>query len=262
MSRARTVAVPTAVAIVLVAWLASAAPAQEGPSVPAPRSVRLAPWTGQPVTINVATGRTTAVTFPAPIASIVTTASKETLTLETVGSRLFLSPLVQHYTGEVFVILASDDQVPLIARAVADDAADLSVRLVTGSAAATSKVSGAPHEGTSTWTPLRLMRAMILDVQEPGVTLTRSPHASVVYDDSVLVLRTLATWKSPRYEGVVLEAENLTEQWLRIALESLHFPGLLAVHAERESLAPRPTKADDALAAQQKMKLYLVRVPE
>jgi len=106
------------------------------------------------------------------------------------------------------------------------------------------------------------MRAMILGVQEPGVTVTRSRPPFVAYNDSVLVLRTLATWKTPRYEGVVLEAENLTDQWLRLALESLHFPGLLAAHAERDSLAPRPTKPDEALAAQQKTKVYLVRVPE
>ena len=42
----------------------------------------------------------------------------------------------------------------------------------------------------------------------------------------------------------------------------LHFPGLLAVHTERESLAPRATKPDEARAAQQKTKVYLVRVPE
>jgi TraK protein len=244
-------------AVACVASLVITAAAQErapGAEVP---TVRLTPWTGQPVTVNVAVGRTTAITFPAAITSIVTTASKETLTLETVGSRLFLSPLAPQYSGEIFVILVNDEQVPLIARSVAAEDADLAVRLVAGSAAASTA-----SDGSGAWTPLRLMRAMILDVQEPGVTVTRSAQPSIVYDDSVLVLRTLTTWKTPRYEGVALEAENKTDQWLRLALESLHFPGLLAVHAERESLAPRPAKADDALAAQQKMKVYLVRVPE
>ncbi|MGQ0721974.1 MAG: hypothetical protein ACT4PE_10430, partial [Candidatus Eiseniibacteriota bacterium] len=212
----------------------------------------------QPVRVNVAVGRTTAITFPAAITSIVTTASKETLTLETAASRLFLSPLVPEYTGEIFVILANEDQVPLLARSVAPEEADLAVRLVAASTAA----SGAASDSSGAWTPLRLMRAMILGVQEPGITVTRSPQPFVAYDDSVLVLRTLTTWKTPRYEGIVLEAENLTDQWLRLALESLHFPGLLAVHTERESLAPRPTKADEPLAVQQKMKVYLVRVPE
>lgn len=248
-------------AVALVGSLTAVAVAQERTAVSVPRTVRLAPWTGQPVVVNVAVGRTTAITFPAAITSIVTTASKETLTLETVASRLFLSPLVPHYAGEIFVILANDDQVPLVARSVTADEADLAVRLVASSAAA-GKASGTASESSGAWTPLRLMRAMILGVQEPGVTVTRSPQPSVAYDDSVLVLRTLTTWKTPRYEGVVLEAENLTDQWLRLALESLHFPGLLAVHAERESLAPRPAKPDDALAAQQKMKVYLVRVPE
>src|SRR5881296_679715 len=236
-------------ALAALASLAAAAPAQKRADAPEMPTVRLAPWTGQPVTV------------PAAITSIVTTASKQTLTLETAGSRLFLSPLVPDYAGEIFVVLANDDQVPLLARSVAPEKADLVLRLVAGSAAGSGSRSAAPDSGGA-WTPLRLMRAMILGVQEPGVTVTRSRQPFVAYNDSVLVLRTLATWKTPRYEGVVLEAENLTDQWLRLALESLHFPGLLAVHAERDSLAPRPTKPDEALAAQQKTKVYLVRVPE
>jgi hypothetical protein len=247
--------------VALVAWLATATPAQELTESPQLPTVRLAPWTGQPVTVNLAIGRTTAIVFPAAITSIVTTASKETLTLETVASRLFLSPLVPDYAGEIFVILANDDQVPLLARSVAPEQADLALRIVPGSVAG-SRSPGVTPDGSGTLTPLRLMRAMILGVQEPGVSVTRGPQPFVAYNDSVLVLRTLATWKTPRYEGLVLEAENLTDQWLRLALESLHFPGLLAVHAERESLAPRPTKPEDALAAQQKMKVYLVRIPE
>lgn len=247
--------------VAVVASLAAAAPAQERAAAPPTPTVRLAPWTGQPVTVNVAVGRTTAITFPAAITSIVTTASKQTLTLETVASRLFLSPLVPDYAGEIFVILANDDQVPLLVRSVVPEQADLALRLVAGSAAGSGSPGAAPDR-SGAWTPLRFMRAMILGVQEPGVTVTRGPQPFVAYNDSVLVLRTLATWKTPRYEGVVLEAENLTDQWLRLALESLHFPGLLAVHAERDSLAPRPTKPEEALAAQQKTKVYLVRVPE
>jgi hypothetical protein len=248
-------------AVAVVAALAVAAPAEERPAAPSSPTVRLAPWTGQPVTVNVAVGRTTAITFPATITSIVTTASKETLTLETVASRLFLSPLVPDYSGEIFVILANDDQVPLLARSVPPGQADLALRLVAGSAAASGS-PGTAQQSHVTWTPLRLMRAMILGVQEPGVTVVRSPREVIAYNDSVLVLRTVATWKTPRYEGVVLEAENLTDQWLRLALESLHFPGLLAVHAERDSLAPRPTRPEETLATQQKTRVYLVRVPE
>lgn len=247
--------------LAIVASLGGAASAQEPTAGPQMPTARLAPWTGQPPAVHVAVGRTTAVTFPAAITSIVTTASKETLTIETVGSRLFLSPLIPDYAGEIFVILANDEQIPLLARSVAPDRADLALRLVGGSAGGSGPPGGTP-EHSSAWTPLRLMRAMILGVQEPGVTVTPGPPSFVAYNDSVLVLRTLATWKTPRYEGVVLEAENLTNQWLRLALESLHFPGLLAVHAERDSLAPRPEKPEEALAGQQKTRVYLVRVPE
>lgn len=224
--------------------------------------VRLVPWTGQPVAVNVAMGRTTAMTFPAPIASIITTATREMLTIETVGARLFISPLTSDYYGELFVVLTNDEQVPVIATSTELHQADLAVRVVSGQTSGGQGGGGEGRPPLPYWTPLRLMRAMILGVQEPGVTVAQHPQPIEAYNDSVLRLRATATWKTPRYEGVILEAENLTTQWLRLALESLHFPGLLAVHAERDTLAPRPTNPAQALIAHQKSRVYLVRMPE
>src|SRR5262249_51241569 len=141
-------------ALVALASLAEAEPAQKRTDAPQPPSVRLTPWTGQPVTVNVAVGRTTAVTFPAAITSIVQAASKQTLTLETARSRLFLSPLVPEYAGAIFVILANDDQVPLLARSVVPEKADLALRLVAGSAGGSGSPSAAPDR-SGAWTPLR-----------------------------------------------------------------------------------------------------------
>jgi hypothetical protein len=251
-------------ATLVLVTAARPADAQAPPRAAAERHgiVRLAPWTGQPIVVNVAPGRTTAITFPAAITSIVTTAAKDQVTIETVGARLFLSPLVPSYTGEFFVILANDDQVPVVASPTDPAQADLTVRVTPGTANPPGAAGGGGGDKTGRWTPLRLMRSMILGIEEPGVTVTRSPEPVVVYNDAVLVLRSVATWKTPRYEGVLLEAENLTTQWLRLALESMHFPGLLAVHAERDSLAPKPVQPEAVLAAQQRTRVYLVRQPE
>jgi hypothetical protein len=102
---------------------------------------------------------------------------------------------------------------------------------------------------------------MILDVPLPGVSPTRG-NGRAVYDDGALRLTLLATWTSPALEGEILAAENLRPLWITLPLDRLAFPGLLAVHAESESLAPPPTTPEQALAAQHRTRLYLVRMPD
>jgi hypothetical protein len=81
----------------------------------------------------------------------------------------------------------------------------------------------------------------------------------VVYDDGALRLTRLAAWTSPALEGVILGVENLRPLWVTIPLDRLAFPGLLAVHAESESLAPPPATPEQALAARHRTRLHLVR---
>ena len=81
-----------------------------------------------------------------------------------------------------------------------------------------------------------------------------------MYEDGALRLTRLATWTSPALEGVILGVENLRPLWVTIPLDRLAFPGLLAVHAESESLAPPPAMPEQALAARHRTRLYLVRV--
>jgi hypothetical protein len=114
---------------------------------------------------------------------------------------------------------------------------------------------------TAGLTPLRLMRAMILDVPLPGVSPAPG-DGRVVYEDGALRLTLLRTWTSPALEGVVLAAENLRPLWITLPLDRLAFPGLLAVHAEAEQLAPPPATPEQALAARHRTRLYLVRVVE
>ncbi|MFQ5945142.1 MAG: type-F conjugative transfer system secretin TraK [Anaerolineae bacterium] len=228
------------------------------PTTARPAGTRVIPWSGEAVTVRIAQGRTTSVAFPAQIASLVTTAGKDALSLETAGSRLYLTPLTPDYSGEVFVVLTTGEQVPLLAVSGDPETADLSVHIISEK----TRAQEALQQAARRWTPLRLLRAMILNIEEAGVTVTDTRPPAVVYNDSILVLRVFARWRTPRYEGVILEAENRTEHWLRLALESLRFPGLLAVHAERETLAPTPSTAEERLAGREKSRVYLVRVPE
>ncbi len=176
--------------------------------------------------------------------------------LETAGPRLFLSALDPDVSGELFVTLSTGGTVALVIVPAGPGERDVVVRVVSPVTEATARMAE-----TAGLTPLRLLRAMILDVPLPGLSLAPG-DGRVVYEDGALRLTLLRTWTSPSLEGVVLAAENLRPLWIRLPLDRLAFAGLLAVHAEAEQLAPPPATPEQALAARHRTRLYLVQVAE
>jgi hypothetical protein len=211
---------------------------------------------GGPILIRLAPRRMTQVHFPSDIQQVVTAFTKPQVSLETAGPRLFLSALDPDVSGELFVTLSTGGTLALVIVPAGPGERDLVVRVVSPATEATARMAE-----TAGLTPLRLMRAMILDVALPGVSPAPG-DGRVVYEDGVLRLTLLRTWTSPALEGVVLAAENLRPLWITLPLDRLAFPGLLAVHAEAEQLAPPPTTPEQALAARHRTRLYLVRVAE
>jgi hypothetical protein len=211
---------------------------------------------GEPIVIRLGHRRMTQVHFPADIQQVVTAFTKSHVSLETAGPRLFLSALEPDVSGEVFVTLSTGGTLALVIVPAVPNQRDLVVRIVSPAAEVAARVAE-----TAGLTPLRLMRAMILDLPLPGVSPTPG-DGRVVYEDGALRLTLLRTWTSPALEGVVLAAENLRPLWVTLPLDRLAFPGLLAVHAEAEQLAPPPATPEQALAARHRTRLYLVRVAE
>jgi hypothetical protein len=211
---------------------------------------------GEPIVIRLGHRRMTQVHFPADIQQVVTAFTKPQVSLETTGPRLFLSALDPDVSGELFVTLSIGGTLALVVVPAAPAERDLVVRVVSPAADAAARVAE-----TAGLTPLRLMRAMILDVPLPGVSPAPG-DGRVVYEDGALRLTRLRTWTSPALEGVVLTAENLRPLWITLPLDRLAFPGLLAVHAEAEQLAPPPATPGQALAARHRTRLHLVRVAE
>jgi hypothetical protein len=211
---------------------------------------------GEPLVIRLGLRRMTQVHFPADIQQVVTAFTKPQVSLETAGPRLFLSALDPDVSGEVFVTLSTGGTLALVVVPAGLGERDLVVRVVSPATEAAARIAEAAG-----LTPLRLMRAMILDVPLPGVSPAPG-DGRVVYEDGALRLTLLRTWTSPALEGVVLAAENLQPLWITLPLDRLVFPGLLAVHAEAEQLAPPPTTPEQTLAARHRTRLYLVRVAE
>ena len=193
------------------------------------------------------------VQFGAEIRQVITAFTKQQLSMETVGPRLFLNALEPDLSGELFVTLAGGTTLTLIVVPATGIERDLAVRVVSPATEAAARAAE-----TAGLTPLRLLRAMIRNTPLLGVSPVAG-HGEVIYDDGALRLTRLATWTSPALEGVILTVENLRPLWITIPLDRLAFPGLLAVHAESESLAPPPATPEQALAARHRTRLYLVR---
>jgi hypothetical protein len=211
---------------------------------------------GEPIVIRLGHRRMTQVHFASDIQQVVTAFTKSQVSLETAGPRLFLNALDPDVSGELFVTLSTGGTLALVVVPAAPGERDLVVRVVSPAAEAAARVAE-----TAGLTPLRLMRAMILDVPLPGVSPAPG-DGRVVYEDGALRLTLVRTWTSPAFEGVVLTAENLRPLWVTLPLDRLAFPGLLAVHAEAEQLAPPPATPEQALAARHRTRLYLVRMAE
>jgi TraK protein len=211
---------------------------------------------GGPILIRLAPRRMTQVHFPSDIQQVVTAFTKPQVSLETAGPRLFLSALDPDVSGELFVTLSTGGTLVLVIVPAGPGERDLVVRVVSPVAEAAARMAE-----TAGLTPLRLMRAMILDVPLPEVSPAPG-DGRVVYEDGALRLTLLRTWTSAALEGVVLSAENLRPLWIPLPLDRLAFTGLLAVHAEAEQLAPPPSTPEQTLAARHRTRLYLVRVAE
>ena len=208
---------------------------------------------GDPIVLRLGFQRMAQVQFGTDIQQVITAFTKQQVSMETVGPRLFLSALEPDLSGELFVTLAGGSTLTLIVVPAIGIERDLVVRVVSPAADAAARAAE-----TAGLTPLRLIQAMIRNTPLPGVSLA-SANGDVVYDDGALRLTRLATWTSPALEGVILGVENLRSLWVTIPLDRLAFPGLLAVHAESESLAPPPATPEQALAARHRTRLYLVR---
>lgn len=222
---------------------------------PALARTRIVEVRGQEIPIRLAPGQTTEIIFSEPIRQVVTSVGKDALSLETVGARLYLAPLASGLHGTIFVLLESDRSVPLALLPAEPSAPpDLSVRVLSP-----QRDARAQAETLQGLTPLRLLRAMLGGQEFPGVKVARAERE--VYNDQAVRLTLYEVWRAPQLEGNLLIAENLHATWIRLPLERIHFPGLLAVHAESEVLAPQPNGAEAQLAGRHRTRVFLVRVP-
>lgn len=238
-----------------VLWAALVAAQAPAPAAPESGAVRTVEARGRPIAIRVAVGRMTQVILWEPIASVVTNFTQPQMSFDTQGTRLYLAPLESGLSGELFIILKTDQQVTL---AVIEDPErrDLVVQILPLGAEA-DRV----RQETAELTALRLLRAMMLDRPVANVTVSKGT-GDVVYNDGAVRLTLDATWRTPRLEGLILGAENLRPLWIRLPIERLVLPGLLAVHVEAEALAPPPQTAEERLAGRHRTRLYLVRTPQ
>jgi hypothetical protein len=186
------------------------------PPRPDPGATRAVEARGEPVVIRLGLQRMTQLQFSTDIQQVVTAFTKQQLSMETAGLRLFLSALEPDISGELFVTLTGGPTLTLVVVPAQRDR-DLAVRVISPGAEASARAAEAAG-----LTPLRLMRSMILNLPPPGVS-PRAGDGRIVYEDGALRLTLLATWTSPALEGIVLGAENLRALWIMLPLDRLAF---------------------------------------
>jgi hypothetical protein len=216
--------------------------------------MRTVEFRGAPIAVRVAAGRMSQVEFWTDIGTVVSNFTKEQVSIETAGRRIYLMPRTHGLSGELFVVLTTAQSITL---AVVDDPdrRDLTLRVL-APAGEVERSRPAARE----LTPLRLLRAMLLDRPLTEITVVAGGE-TVVYDDGAVQLRLARIWTTPTLQGLILTVENLRPAWIRLPVDSLALPGLLAVHIEAETLAPPPTTPEERVAAQHRTRLFLVRIP-
>ncbi len=218
-----------------------------------PGVMRTVEFRGAPIAVRVAAGRMSQVEFWTEIGTVVSNFTKEQVSIETVGRRIYLMPRTEGLSGELFVVLTTAHSITL---AVVDDPdrRDLTLRVL-----APAGEGERQRQATRELTPLRLLRAMLLNRPLTEITVTAGGD-TVVYDDGAVQLRLGQIWTTPALEGLILTVENRRPVWIRLPVDSLTLPGLLAIHIEAETLAPPPSTPEERVAAQHRTRLFLVRV--
>lgn len=195
--------------IVLLAWSALAARAQETPPGPAERQVSVKDGETVRIRVRVSTRDehySTVVRFPEPIAHVVSSWDPSQISVQDGESRLVLK-LQAKAEGYLDVVLTGGTLVRLFVAGVTPpgpfDSA-VQVRLADAPAAADNP----PPRGAASGA-LELIRAMRLGEVPPDATV-RTGRGEVLFQSPEIVVKALYVYETGRYRGWVLGLENLS----------------------------------------------------
>ena len=213
---------------IIVLILLAALPAQ---------AARLAVSTGEPVEVRILPGRPTVVTFPEGIRAIPTSADPAAVSLEIEGERLFIQSLQDGFGALLFVV--GDSGALHLLQLVQHDEPDTEVQLVLPQVKRPFGEAPPSSGGRRRMrdSPMRrLLVALLKGEALPGVKVVA--HDQVLAASPEVEIRTTHLYAAGRYLGFIGVAENRTPGPLVLRLPEYQAPGLKAIAADSETLAP------------------------
>lgn len=205
-------------------------------------SVRYEKYTGGPVNVQVAVGKTTEIVFPELIAQLLRGQVPGSIDLEVKERSLYILPKSQSQ-ADIFVRTVSNTEIPV--SITFSDNNDTRVFVTYSLENPLKETNGKPLTNTA----LRLIKAMIKGESIPGAT--RYDLNDVVFRNTYFKATVKTRFELNDSIAMIVEIENLLSRSIITPVQQVHLKNLLAVTSDADILAP--SGSPDA-----KTRMYLV----
>lgn len=174
---------------------------------------------GSPISVRVARSGITEVRFDGEnIASIVLGVNQSDLSIERVPDALFIKPLVDTLSGDIYVITRSGKSIILNLITVSVEAQDRNIKIINNTESVKSRVQKLNQSGI---TPAGLIKAMALEEDMDGVTVSPT---NVLFLDAPARLMATAIYDAVFLKGYVVDMRNYDN----FDIKNLTMKGLVA----------------------------------
>ncbi len=179
------------------------------------------------VTVRAALNRTIEIVVEKGVADLVRSGDPQSLKVEHVAGRLFVTPLSAAPAELVIIDMAGRSYRMKFTTAYEGKADEKVVIAGAGAERSAASVDGEPLVG--------VLRALALG-QTPAGSTRRSMDA-VIFQDRTMRLRATDFYEMPGMGGYRMQVENMLPEALAVPVQSLKIPGLLAVSVEDDILS-------------------------
>jgi len=183
-------------------------------------------FTGQTIEVRLKIGTVTELTFPAPVVPITKT-EPSILQITAADERIYLLPGQNRPLSLYFI--GRDKTAYPIKTIIDEENWDERIKII--------KLAQNSQKSRGKNTTINLMRDLLLGIDSPGATKTKGN--AEVYNDGSIRLKMKILYDLPQARGYVLVAENLLNKIAVIPIQEIDIPGLRAISAEQQTLAPK-----------------------
>jgi hypothetical protein len=193
-------------------------------------------FNGSAIMVNVAIGRITEVIMPEKIAKVIKGGNADSILVEVLNNSIFLLPKTSDIP-DIFVVTINGQNIPLHLFINQEFNERLEIQFT---------FSRTNQHMIPQQSALELMKVMMQNKVPPGAEIqTKNQELKLFNDQLKLTLKTV--FDLGAMQGLIFNAENLTNNMLIIPLEQLSYPGLIMIAAQKDSLEKRASKLDSTL---------------